>query len=275
MATSHHANSQGQPAIIIDHVTKRYGAITAVDDISFTVDHGELFAFLGPNGAGKSTTIKMLTALQRPSQGRIILDGYDVAHEPDSARRSFGIVFQDTSVDNELTAYENMELHAALYGVPARERRSRIMDLLTLVELADRKDSRVKTFSGGMIRRLEIARGLLHKPKILFLDEPTLGLDTQTRSLLWDYVRSLSKETGMTVLFTTHYLEEAEQVAGRIAIIDHGQILTIGTSAELMAETKTTSLEQAYLALTGKTVRDEAIDPRERMRMNMAARSRR
>jgi ABC-2 type transport system ATP-binding protein len=267
------SNAAISPAISLDHVVKQFGAIRAVDDISFTVDHGELFAFLGPNGAGKSTTIKMLTTLLRPTAGTILLDGHDVTKEPDRARRSFGIVFQDPSVDNELTAYENMELHAALYGVPAKVRRSRIHELLELVELGDRAGSLVKTYSGGMIRRLEIARGLLHHPKILFLDEPTIGLDTQTRSLLWRYVTDLSRQSGMTVFFTTHYLEEAEQVAGRIAIIDHGGILTIGTVAELMHETHTTSLEAAYLSLTGRSIRDEHADPKDRMRAR--ARSRR
>ena len=251
----------------LDHVVKRFDSVTAVDDISFQVEAGELFAFLGPNGAGKSTTIKMITTLLRPTEGKIFLNGHDVAHEPDKARKSFGIVFQDPSVDSELTAYENMELHAVLYGVPRSERRSRINELLELLELNDRANSYVKTFSGGMIRRLEIARGLLHHPKILFLDEPTLGLDTQTRNLLWEYVKSLNKETGMTVIFTTHYLEEAENVASRIAMIDHGKIVAMGTTPQLLKETGTDTLENAYLKLTGKAVRDEEVDGNERMRM--------
>ncbi|HVI60864.1 MAG TPA: ATP-binding cassette domain-containing protein, partial [Candidatus Saccharimonadales bacterium] len=169
----------------------------------------------------------------------------------------FGIVFQDPSLDEELSAYENMELHAVLYGIPKKKRQARIRELLELVELWSRQDSMIKTFSGGMRRRLEIARGLLHEPKVLFLDEPTLGLDTQTRNLMWDYVKKLSDEKGMTIFFTTHYLDEAEEVAERIAIIDHGSIVARGTTAELTKQTKSKSLEAAYLKLTGSTTRDE------------------
>jgi ABC-2 type transport system ATP-binding protein len=256
--------------IKVDSVSKKFGNFTAVDDVSFNVKTGELFALLGPNGAGKSTTIKMLTTLLRPTKGTMSLNGHDVVKDQDAARKSFGIVFQDPSVDTELSAYENMEIHAALYGVPKAELPTRIQELLELVELWDRRDSLVRTFSGGMKRRLEIARGLLHHPKVLFLDEPTLGLDAQTRNLLWEYVQRLSKEKQMTVLFTTHYLEEAEANADRIAFIDHGKLVTIGTSAELMKQTKTKTLEQAYLKLTGSNTRDETADPhgawRERQR---------
>jgi ABC-2 type transport system ATP-binding protein len=240
------------------NVGKRFGNITAVDDISFSVKKGEIFAFLGPNGAGKSTTIKMMTTMLRPSKGVLKLAGHDVTKSRDEARKSFGIVFQDPSLDEELSAYENMELHGVLYGLPKPERSQRIKELLELVELWGRKDSMIKTFSGGMRRRLEIARGLLHEPKILFLDEPTLGLDTQTRNLMWDYVKRLSREKSMTIFFTTHYLDEAEDVAERIAIIDHGKIVASGTTAELTKQTKTKSLEAAYLKLTGETTRDEA-----------------
>jgi ABC-2 type transport system ATP-binding protein len=239
-------------------VTKRFGDIVAVDDISFDVEKGEIFAFLGPNGAGKSTTIKMLTTMLRPTEGKLTLAGHDVTKERDAARKAFGIVFQDPSLDEELTAYENMDLHAALYGIPKPERRPRIQELLELVELWNRQAYMVKTFSGGMRRRLEIARGLLHEPRILFLDEPTLGLDTQTRNLMWDYVKKLSHEKGMTIFFTTHYLDEAEAVAERIAIIDHGKIVALGTTAELCKQTGTKTLEAAYLSLTGTTLRDEA-----------------
>jgi len=249
--------SKDGPVIHLQHVTKRFGDLIAVDDVTFDVQKGELFALLGPNGAGKSTTIKMLTTLLKPTSGELTLAGHDVIKAQDKARKSFGIVFQDPSVDTEMTAYENMELHAALYGIRGSETKSRIKSLLELVELWDRKDTLVKNYSGGMKRRLEVARGLLHHPHVLFLDEPTLGLDTQTRNLLWDYVKKLSHEEGMTVFFTTHYIEEAEAVADRIAIIDHGKLIALGTSKELMKETKTKTLEQAYLALTGKTVRDE------------------
>ena len=239
------------------NVVKTFGEIKAVDDISFDVKAGEIFAFLGPNGAGKSTTISMLTTMLRPTSGKLMLNNHDVTKEQANARKSFGIVFQDPALEEELTAYENMQIHAILYGIPKKDQAQRIEELMRLVDLWGRKDSYVKTYSGGMRRRLEIARGLLHHPKILFLDEPTLGLDTQTRNLLWDYVKKLSDTEGMTIFFTTHYLDEAEAVAGRIAIIDHGKIIATGTAAQLAKQTKTRSLEEAYLELTGREVRDE------------------
>jgi len=246
-----------KPIIVAENVVKRFGKITAVNGISFEVKAGEIFAFLGPNGAGKSTTIKMLTTMLRPTSGRLILNGHDVTREQDRARKSFGIVFQDPSLEEELTAYENMQFHAVLYGVPRNDQGKRIESLMRLVDLWERKDSMVKTYSGGMRRRLEIARGLLHHPKVLFLDEPTLGLDTQTRNLMWDYVKKLSKSEGMTIFFTTHYLDEAEAVAGRIAIVDHGNIVATGNSNALTKQTGTKRLEQAYLKLTGESIRDE------------------
>lgn len=239
------------------NLVKRFGDLTAVDRINFEVKQGEIFAFLGPNGAGKSTTIKMLTTMLRPTEGELRLNGHNVTKDRELARQAFGIVFQDPSLDEELSAYENMELHAALYSIPRSERETRIKNLLELVELWKRKDSMIKTFSGGMRRRLEIARGLLHEPEILFLDEPTLGLDTQTRNLMWNYVKKLSREKGMTIFFTTHYLDEAENVAGRTAIIDHGKIVASGTTPELTKQTQTQSLEEAYLKLTGSTTRDD------------------
>lgn len=254
-------------------VTKRFGDIVAVDGIDFEVRKGEIFAFLGPNGAGKSTTIKMLTTMLRPTGGRLTLAGHDVAHERDSARKAFGIVFQDPSLDEELSAYENMDLHATLYGVPKTERRRRIEELLQLVELANRQNYMVKTFSGGMRRRLEIARGLLHEPRVLFLDEPTLGLDTQTRNLMWNYVKKLSHDKGMTIFFTTHYLDEAEDVAERIAIIDHGKIVAMGTTAQLCRQTGTKTLEAAYLKLTGTTLRDEASSGNDGLNFRTALRN--
>jgi ABC-2 type transport system ATP-binding protein len=244
--------------ILAENLVKKFGDFTAVDGISFDVKKGEIFAFLGPNGAGKSTTIKMLTTMLRPTSGTLKLAGHDVAHERDSARKAFGIVFQDPSLDEELSAYENMQLHAVLYGVPKAKQDVRIKELLDLVELWDRKDSMIKTFSGGMRRRLEIARGLIHEPKVLFLDEPTLGLDTQTRNTMWSYVKKLSQDKGMTIFFTTHYLDEAEEVAEKIALIDHGNIVALGTTPELTKQTKTKTLEEAYLKMTGKAVRDES-----------------
>jgi ABC-2 type transport system ATP-binding protein len=257
-------------------LVKTFGDVKAVRGITFEVKKGEIFAFLGPNGAGKSTTIKMLTTMLRPTSGKLRLAGHDVTRERDDARKAFGIVFQDPSLDEELTAYENMDLHASLYHIPKAKRPARIQQLLELVELWNRHDSYVKTFSGGMRRRLEIARGLLHEPKILFLDEPTLGLDTQTRNLMWDYVQKLSHEKGMTIFFTTHYLEEAEAVAERIAIIDHGNIVAHGTTAELCKQTGTKTLEDAYLQLTGKTLRDESESGNnDGMNFKMALRNRR
>jgi len=259
--------------IEVSHLTKKFGDFIAVNDISFKVEAGEMFALLGPNGAGKSTTIKMLTTLLKPSSGTLTLNGFDVVKQQDQTRKSFGIVFQDPSVDTDLTAYENMQLHAVMYGVPSKEIDSRIKELLTLVELWERKDSLVKTYSGGMKRRLEIARGLLHHPKVLFLDEPTLGLDAQTRNLLCNYVGNLAHEKEMTILFTTQYLEEAEANSNQIAIIDHGQLLTIGTAQDLMKQTKTKTLEEAYLSLTGKELRDEKVDPHEVWRQRQRSRN--
>lgn len=264
-----------EPIIEVSNLTKKYGDFTAVNDISFSVMPGEIFAFLGPNGAGKSTTIKMLTTLITPTAGNVRISEHNVIAEKNSARSAFGIVFQDPSLDDELTAYENMELHAVLYHVPKKGRDERIDLLLNLVELGDRRDSLVKTFSGGMKRRLEISRGLLHHPKVLFLDEPTVGLDTQTRNLLWEYVEKLNKDENTTIFLTTHYLEEAEMVASRIAIIDHGKIIATGTTAELIKKTGTKNLEEAYLSLTGKSLRDEEVGAGEAFRMrarNMRAR---
>ena len=253
--------------IEVSHLVRSFGEVKAVDDISFDVAEGEIFAFLGPNGAGKSTTIKMLTTLLQPTSGRLRVAGHDPVTEPNAVRRSFGIVFQDPAVDDELTAWENMEFHGVLYGVPKAARRQRIDELLAFVELADRRDSQVKEFSGGMRRRLEIARGLLHTPKIVFLDEPTLGLDPQTRNHMWSYLQQLNARDRTTVFFTTHYMEEAERVAQRIAVIDHGKIIASGTAEALRDQTGTTSLEEAFLALTGKTIRAEEGSATDRMRM--------
>lgn len=244
--------------ITATNLSKKYQDLVAVDNISFDVQEGEAFAFLGPNGAGKSTTIKMLTTLLTPTSGQLTVDKVNPLVDRDAARSKFGIVFQDPSLDDDLTAYENMRLHAILYAVPKAIFASRITEMLQFVELWDRKDSLVKTFSGGMKRRLEIARSLLHHPKILFLDEPTLGLDPQTRNHMWIYIQDISKKENMTVFFTTHYMEEAEKVASRIAIIDHGKIVAIGTAAQLKTQTKTKSLEEAFLKLTGNIIRDES-----------------
>lgn len=241
------------------NLTKKFGEFTAVNDVSFDVKAGEVFAFLGPNGAGKSTTIKMLTTLLKPTAGEIFLNGHNVEENPNDTRRSLGIVFQDPSLDNELTAYENMQFHAILYGLSKDVYEKRIAELLTLVELTDRRNSFVKTFSGGMKRRLEIARGLLHHPKVLFLDEPTIGLDPQTRNHIWTYIGNLNKKENVTIFFTTHHMEEVERIAERVAIIDHGKIVVIGTIAEILAKAGKESLEEAFIALTGAKIREEAV----------------
>ena len=252
--------------IRVQHLGKTFGAVKAVDDVSFDVKAGEIFAFLGPNGAGKTTTIQMLTTLLTPTSGAVTLDGLDPRTHPHDVRRRFGIVFQDPSLDGDLTALENMELHGVLYHVPRRARGERIQRLLTLFELWDRRQSIVKTFSGGMRRRLEIARALLHTPKILFLDEPTLGLDPQSRNQLWTHVKHLNETEGVTVFLTTHYMDEAARVAHRIAVIDHGNIVAQGTVQELQEQTSTDSLEGAFLALTGSTIRDQGADAADQMR---------
>jgi ABC-2 type transport system ATP-binding protein len=252
--------------IHVKSLSKTFGEVKAVDNVSFDVQAGEIFAFLGPNGAGKTTTIQMLTTLLRPTDGSLSVDGLDPVTKPLEVRRRFGIVFQDPSLDSELTAYENMNLHGVLYHVPRRVRAERIELLMKVFELWERRDSFVKTFSGGMKRRLEIARGLLHTPKILFLDEPTLGLDPQSRNQLWTQVKHLNETERVTVFLTTHYMDEAERVAHRIAIIDHGRIVAQGSAAELKQQTATDSLEGAFLALTGSTIRDERADAAEQLR---------
>ncbi len=243
--------------IEVKNLTKKFKDITAVKNVSFEVRKGEIFTFLGPNGAGKTTTIRMLTTLLQPTGGKLSVAGHDPVSEKDSVRHSFGIVFQDPSLDDELTAEENMEFHGVLYSIPKKLRRERTEELLKFVELWDRKGDLVKTFSGGMKRRLEIARSLLHHPEVLFLDEPTIGLDPQTRNHIWSYIQDLNKREGITVFFTTHYIEEAEKVTTRVAIIDHGEISAVGTPEELKTKTGTNTLVDAFLALTGKNIRDE------------------
>jgi len=219
--------------IHVEHLIKKFQNITAVNDISFDVKEGEIFGLLGPNGAGKSTTLSMFATLLNPSGGKATINSFDIVHQRDKVRNSIGMVFQDPTLDDELTAYENLDFHGRLYGVPRDIRKKKITELLKLVELDSRKNFQVKTFSGGMKRRLEIARGLLHEPKILFLDEPTLGLDPQTRNSLWDYIDKLNKEKGLTIILTTHYMEEADKLCHRVAIIDNGKIIVIDTPENL------------------------------------------
>jgi ABC-2 type transport system ATP-binding protein len=253
--------------IEVENLTKKFDDFTAVDNISFSVQKGEIFAFLGPNGAGKSTTIKMLTTLLKPTSGKIKVNGFNPQREKNAVRKSFGIVFQDPSLDDELTAYENMEFHGVLYNVPQKIRQERIEQLLKFVELWERRNEFVKNFSGGMKRRLEAARGLIHHPQLLFLDEPTLGLDPQTRNHIWNYIKNLNQKEGMTIFFTTHYMTEAENVAQKVAIIDNGKIIVQGTPEELKQKTNTNSLENAFLKFTGTTIREEEANPLDRMRM--------
>jgi ABC-2 type transport system ATP-binding protein len=257
---------QNEYIIEVKNLTKKFNDFLAVDNINFKVKKGEIFAFLGPNGAGKTTTIKMLTTLLKPSSGKIMLNGFDPTRNQDEARRSFGIVFQDQSIDEELTAWENMAFHAGLYGVKKAFAKEKITRLLKFVELWDRKDTLLKKFSGGMKRRLEIARGLIHEPKIFFLDEPTLGLDPQTRANMWNHVMGLNREKKMTVFLTTHYIEEAEKMADRVAIIDKGKILIDSTVLEIKKETDSNTLEEAFLKITGRDIRDEEGNSLDRMR---------
>jgi ABC-2 type transport system ATP-binding protein len=213
-------------------LVKKFGSFTAVDGVSFNVETGEVFGFLGPNGAGKTTTINMLCTLLTPSGGSALINGYDIVKQQNAVRRSIGLVFQDPTVDEYLSAEQNLLFHAYAYNVPRKVRKERIDQLLELVELADRRKSKVNTFSGGMKRRLELVRGLLHRPEVLFLDEPTLGLDPQTRRYIWDYVLSIREQENLTIFLTTHYMDEAEN-CDRIAIIDTGKIIALDTPEKL------------------------------------------
>ena len=235
--------------ISVNSLVKKFGAVTAVDGISFSVDPGEVFGFLGPNGAGKSTTIAILCTLISPTSGEASVGGFDCVRDADAVRRSIGIIFQDPTLDNGLTAYENLLFHAYLYGMDRAAAKKRIEDALELVGLSARKNELVRKFSGGMKRRLEIARGILNYPRVLFMDEPTIGLDPQTRNMIWEFIRELKKNTGITVFMTTHYLEEAE-FCDRIAIIDLGKIIASGTPLELKA------------GLQGDTLKLSATDPK-------------
>jgi ABC-2 type transport system ATP-binding protein len=226
-------NPKDEHTIQTSNLTKEYNKsnIKAVNAVNLNIRRGEIFGVLGPNGAGKTTLIHMLCTILKPTSGTAFVNGFDILKEPDKVRKSIGIVFQDPSTDDELTAYENMEFHAMIYDVPVR--REDILNLLRLVDLEERANSFVSTFSGGMRRRLEITRGLLHHPEVLFLDEPTLGLDTQTRHKIWEYIHEIATERGMTIILTTHYMEEADSICDRVAIIDGGEIKVVGSPAEM------------------------------------------
>jgi ABC-2 type transport system ATP-binding protein len=220
-------------AITVTDLTKRFDDLVAVDGVSFTVPEGELFGLLGPNGAGKTTIINMLITLLPPTSGTATVAGYDIQNERDAVRGHIGIVFQEPALDKDLTGYENLDFHAMMYGVPAEERKVRIRGVLELVELQDKADVLVQNYSGGMKRRLEIARGFIHHPKVLFLDEPTLGLDAQTRRKIWDYIRRMNKDEGVTIILTTHYMEEADYLSDRVAIMDHGKFVALDRPSTL------------------------------------------
>ena len=215
------------PMIEIKDLTRNFGTLVAVNSLNFGVEEGEVFGLLGPNGAGKTTTLSMLCTILKPTSGTAIINGVDVRHHPSQVRKMIGIVFQDPSIDDRLTGRENLEMHANLYGVPSTVGKKRIDEVLGLVELEDKADLLMRTYSGGMRRRLEIARGLIHYPKVLFLDEPTIGLDPQTREHIWTYISALSKRESITIVLTTHYMEEADKLCDRVAIIDYGNIIAL------------------------------------------------
>ena len=224
------------PIISVQNLKKYYSDVKAVDDVSFDVKEGEVFGFLGPNGAGKTTTIKMLVTLLRPTEGTAIVAGEDIVKNPDKVRNSIGIVFQEPALDDRLTGKENLDFHARMYGMKKDDRESRMKEVLKLVDLEDKADNLIKTYSGGMKRRLEIARGLMHHPKILFLDEPTIGLDPQTRRSIWEYVKNLNEKENITIFITTHYMEEADFLCSKVAIIDRGKILVIDEPSKLKSK---------------------------------------
>lgn len=244
--------------IDVRDLTRKFRELVAVDTLNFTVEQGEVFGLLGPNGAGKTTTLSMLCTILKPTSGTAIVNGYDITEHPSQVRRSIGIVFQEPSIDDRLTGRENLEMHADLYGVPKREQRKRIEDVLELVELHDKADLLMRTYSGGMRRRLEIARGFIHYPKVLFLDEPTLGLDPQTRGHIWTYISELSEREGITIILTTHYMEEADNLCDRVAIIDYGKIVALDEPDRLkealegdIISVKTDAMKQLSAKLIG------------------------
>lgn len=248
----------------VKSLSKYYGPVRAVDNISFEVKKAEVFGFLGPNGAGKTTTINILCSLLIPTSGEAVVNGFNVKSSPNEVRRSIGVIFQDHSLDERLTAYENLNYHGMIYHLPSKMRKKRIEEVLNMVGLYPRKDCIVRTFSGGMKRRLEIARGLMHSPKILFLDEPTLGLDPQTRQYIWDYIFNLAQKEMITVFLSTHYMDEAE-ICQRVGIIDHGKIIDLATPDILKNKYKVQTLNEVFLEATGRTIREEESDAKEQL----------
>jgi len=256
-------------AIETNRLTRKFGELTAVNRINLQVQEGELFGFLGPNGAGKTTTLNMLCTLLAPTSGSARVNGFDVQSQPDEVRRSIGMVFQDPSLDEELTGWENLELHAEMYGM--RNAAPRIHEMLQLVDLEEKRNNQVKEYSGGMKRRLEIARGLIHHPRVLFLDEPTLGLDPQTRRHIGEYVKKMNRKEKVTVILTTHYLEEADNLCDRIAIVDYGKVVALDTPKKLKKKHGGGTLEDVFIKLTGREIREEKGNAMEGFRARVRA----
>ncbi|HSX09155.1 MAG TPA: ATP-binding cassette domain-containing protein [Candidatus Saccharimonadales bacterium] len=244
--------------LTVDHLVKQFDDFTAVNNISFTVNKREVFAFVGPNGAGKSTTIKMLITLLKPTSGKILIDKHNITEDPNNTRRVIGYVPQMLSVDGSLTAIENLKLMAKLYDIPRSERMPRIEEILTFLDLQQVKDILVKNFSGGMVRKLEIGQAMLHRPHVIFLDEPTTGLDPVARRNVWKHLLELRTQFGTTIFFSTHYMEEAEEVADRVAIMQKGNVAAIGTVEELTKQTKKkhATLEDAFIYFTGAAIQE-------------------
>lgn len=245
--------------IEVNKLVRKFNDLVAVNGISFNVKKGEIFGFLGPNGAGKSTTINMLCTILRPTSGSAKVTCCEVTKDPDRVRREIGIIFQEASLDDRLTAEDNLRFHGYLYGMTSKLINERLPEVMNLVELYDRRHDFVRKFSGGMKRRLEIARGLMHRPQLLFLDEPTLGLDPQTRAHIWEYVLKMRQESGLSIFMTTHYMQEAE-ICDRIAIIDHGEIVDLDTPANLKTKHHETTLEAVFLKITGREIRPEGAE---------------
>ena len=245
------------PAILVKDLVKKFKSTTAVNNISFSVETGSCFGLLGPNGAGKTTTINILSTLLVPTSGYAEVSGFDVTKSKNEVRKNIGIVFQEPALDSKLTGRENLEFHSMMYGIDPKTRKERINYLLGLVELTEKADILTQNYSGGMKRRLEIARGLIQRPKVLFLDEPTLGLDSQTRRLIWEYIKKLNKEYKVTIILTTHYMEEADFLCDQIAIIDHGKLVVNDTPQNLKKSLgNNSSLEDVFIKYTGNTIRN-------------------
>ncbi|MEA2217060.1 MAG: type transport system ATP-binding protein [Solirubrobacteraceae bacterium] len=260
--------SDGPPALLIDDLVVRFGDLEAVGGVSFAVAPGEVFGLLGPNGAGKTTTIRVLTTLLRPSEGRALVAGYDVRTEPLAVRASIGYIPQAISVDGALTAFENLDFYGRVTGVPRRERRERIEEVVETMGLASMLDRLARTLSGGMLRRLEIASALLNRPQVLFLDEPTVGLDPTARRMVWERLAALREQAGTTILVTTHLMEEAERHCDRLGVIDNGRLVEQGEPAELIERHRADSLEEVFTSVTGRTLASDGAEGEQEGRLS-------